>query len=557
MPKPPESVDAGHGDAGSPDAGGVDASTPDAGTVDAGLGDGGVDAGTCADGGVPGADGGCGGGVPSARALVRFVHVFSGLRSGTADNAAWEPFRVDVYADDVKVFSAVKPGDSAVTVYASVEIPAAGGTVRFTLRDADAVASAEPLATTTAELHAGQHLTLVGAGLLPAGAPDASDRPRALALTEAFGAVDSGRVRVRFVSADFVAGPVDSDNRNFTDELGATVYATTNPYGVDSTPEGKSLPSTLTRLAVSGEPTFIPSQSGKLFFSLRDGALVAGASYFAVLTGNVARSLADEGAPSLLWIRAGEDGFVRVKRDPLVYFFNAVLPATGSAAPRLSALRSGAVVANDFRYGQLPKVAELPAASTGLALSVVLSGGSTTVVPETQTGPLEAGRRYLAVVSGRQEASPRLTLIPESFEPEPLARPLVRFVNASPTVPEPLDFGYYALASDGTSRGAFTPVFSGAAYASVTGPAAGAAFEPPVVTPAAGAPFSYFGIKSAAGTTPFERYATGARPVAPSFVVLLGDADATSGSLVLQHRLINTRTPQWATSAAQAGYVAP
>ncbi|MFY0576585.1 hypothetical protein ACN28S_21610 [Cystobacter fuscus] len=84
----------------------------------------------------------------------------------------------------------------------------------------------------------------------------------------------------------------------------------------------------------------------------------------------------------------------------------------------------------------------------------------------------------------------RLTVVKEEFAPDAVPVPLVRLIQAATHAPSALDFGHFAAGADGVTRGAFTPVITGAGYGTATGPVAGAAFQPQVITPATGSPTS-------------------------------------------------------------------
>ncbi|PTL76904.1 DUF4397 domain-containing protein [Vitiosangium sp. GDMCC 1.1324] len=536
---PPDETDAGdtRADGGS----GADA------------GDGGNDGGVIV---VPPADGGTDAGTPTPKAYVRFVNAHLGLKNNPSDkaDAPWEPYKLDVYVGGKKLFAApVVPGDDAVTAYQELELTP-GESVQFAVRNAEAAPTEAPVATSEAiTLEDKERLTLVGTGNVNyAGQDTRMDRPRVLVLKESFEPVEAGSVRVRYVTADRVTGTGRS--RRLANETGSTPYTTAvEPYSAEASTGGVSVPANPSRLSVIGSPNFTPSQSGKLFFSPPTGTLATGA-WFAITTGDDRRTLQDEGAPALLLIPAGRDGAVRLKRDPLLYFFHAVNPATADSTPStLQVLHGSQIIANNLRYGAAPAIGDLPVTSTGGTLEFTVSGDSTAkVLPQASTGPLEAGRRYLAVVSGTEGGETRLTVVKEEFAPDAVPAPLVRLIQASPNAPAAIDFGHFALEPDGVTQGAFTPVITGAGYGTAAGPTPGAAFQPQIITPATGSPYLYYGVRTTVDGTVIERSVNGRVLTTPNFIVLMGDW-ATS----LQFRALNVRINTWSATAPEGTFSNP
>ncbi|WNG36431.1 DUF4397 domain-containing protein [Archangium violaceum] len=535
-PNPPSNTDAG----GTPtDAGD---GLPDGG--DGGPVDPPADAGT---------DGGTDAGPPVAKAYVRFVNAYLGLKNNPSDkaDAPWDPYKIDVYVGDTKLFpTPVEPGDEAVTAYHELELTP-GESVQFVVRNAESALTDAPVVTSDAiTLEEGERLTLVGVGNITYAGEDRMDKPQLLVLKESFDAVEAGKVRVRYVTADRVTGT--NRNRRLANETGATPYTTAvEPYSADTTTGGVSIPAEPQRLAIIGSPNFTPSQSGKLFFSPPSGTLVAGSTWFAITTGDDRRTLQDEGEPALLLVPAGKEGTVRLKRDPLLYFFHAVNPATADDSPiRLQVLNGSQIIANNMRYGATPAIGDLPVTPTGTKLHFTPSGdNSVTVLADASTGPLEAGRRYLAVVSGTEGAQVRLTVVKDEFTPDAVPAPLVRLIQASTNAPAALDFGHFAPQTDGVTRGAFVPVITGAEYGSVAGPSTGASFQPQVITPATGgSPYVYYGVRATVGGMVIERSVNGWALTTPNFVVLMGD-----WSTSLQFRALNVRINTWSPTAPE-GY---
>ncbi|MDC0711790.1 DUF4397 domain-containing protein [Stigmatella sp. ncwal1] len=531
------------GGGGLPDGGG---GTPDGG---GGLPDGGE---TPPDGGT---DGGVDAGPPALKAYVRFVNAYLGVKNNPSDkaDAPWDPYAMEVYAGDTRLFpEPVEPGDKAVTDYQAFALPP-GQSVRFTVRLAEALPTDSPVASSEdIPLQDGERLTLVGTGNVTYAGMDRMESPRLLALKEAFEPAEAGTLRVRYVTADRVTGT--NRNRRLANDTGSTPYTTAEPYSADTSPGGVSIPAQPPRLAIIGSPNFTPSQSGKLFFSPPAETLVAGSAWFAITTGDDRRTLQDEGAPALLLIPAGRNGAIRLKRDPLLYFFHAISPATDGPAPAaLQVLHGSQLIASNLRYGATPAIGELPVLPAGGTLRFTRSGDSSeTVLADAPTGPLEAGGRYLAVVSGTEGAQAQLTLVKEDFEPTAVPTPRVRLIQASANAPAALGFGHFAVEPDGITPGAFTPVVTGAEYGTAAGPALGASFTPQVVTPASGSPYLYYGIRASVNGTVLERSVTGRPLTTPNFIVLMGD-----WSTSLQFRALNVRINTWSATAPEGTFGAP
>ncbi|WP_164008957.1 DUF4397 domain-containing protein [Pyxidicoccus trucidator] len=540
-----ETVDAGR-DAGSEDAGG-DAG-PDGGT-DAGCTAGGscppptcADGGaalsdggcppppTCADGGSPGADGGCPPPVSDV-AYVRFVNASLGLKDNPSDSdsAPWRPYLLDVYQGGTELFDSVAPGDEAVTEYKQVP---AGTALAFTTRNAEAGASAAALATAEAvTLQAGERLTLVAVGFSDRTELDRVERARLLVLKESFDAPAAGRAQVRFISADRVTSiPEQGRTRRLgLESAAASPVATVNPYAADA-PGGVSVPATTQRLVISssGDTGFSPSVSKRLFFTVPAGTLAEGSAWFAILTGDDRRPLPDAGQPAMVLVRAGQDQSLRLKRDPLVYFFNALLPPTPDEDPLLlQALQGTAKVAVAMEFNFSPAIGDLPVTEAGHTLKIARNDDvNATVLASADTGPLQAGGRYLAVVTGRaggtDAQAPRMLVVQDRFTPSALDARL-RLVNAISNAPaEGVDFGYFDVAANGTSKGStFTPMATAVKYGDTTGPDTGVAFPAPITTGTT--PLSYYGLRTTGGATALA--AQGNAMERPHFLVLLGDWD--------------------------------
>ncbi|WP_304504087.1 DUF4397 domain-containing protein [Corallococcus sp. EGB] len=517
----PSKPDAG-ADAGvTPDAGGADAGVTDAGT-DAGVPDAGVDAGT------------------GTFAYVRFVNA---LYEGNFDdgNTPWDAarYRMDVYSSATAqpLFAAVEPGDTGTRDFLAV---APGTKLTFSVRGAGTAASGPALATTgEVTLAEGDRLTLMAIGGMASQGTAEFNAPKLLALADRdFGAVPSGEVRVRHVTADQTIA--DFFPRFLKTDQGDELPEVT-PFTADPEVKGRAIPETTTRLLVRGSiDAPEPSQSGELGYTLPAGALVKGQAYYVLSSGDDRRAMNDPGASSLLLLPAGRDGAVRLKRDPLLYFFHAL----ASGAP-LRALSQGVPVAADFRYGADPKPGDVPASAAGHSLSFVLqSDGTTSVLDGIQTGPLEAGRRYLVVVSGQAGGTgalaPRAFVVPDSL-PVDAQDARVRFINACPTSPATgVSLGYFNVAGDGSSRGnTFTPVIPDVAYGASGGPSEGVAFPAPTGTDVTGT-YAYYGVRGTVGASTVNRSVKGQPLARPHLFLLMGDWAAGP-----TFRAFNLRSNTW------------
>ncbi|MFY2558705.1 DUF4397 domain-containing protein [Corallococcus terminator] len=522
----PGGCDGGHPptdggeDAGPPDSGPPDAGPPDAGPPDAGP--------------------------PEYRAHVRFINAFVGVKNNPTDvsDRPWEPFHVTLRVGDAEPFPVVKAGAAAVSGFREVILTGPTQSVRVVARDAEGTAETPDLAALAeVTLADGDHVTVVGAGSLLQVGQERPDKPRLVVLSDNKLAVaaPTGEVRVRFMSGDRVVSA--TARRRFANEAG-TPYDnnSVDAYSADPVEQGFAVPAETPRVVVIGtSPTFAPAQSGWLYYSLPEGTLKEGKAYYAINTGEDRRTLGDEGAPALLLVTAKEDTFVRVQRGPLVYLFHGLLPATvGGTSPQLQAIHGSSNIATGMTYGTAPKVGDLPVSTTGVSLRVTVNGQPGQGVLTADTGPLEAGRRYLGVLCGRVEASPSLTLVKDEFSAAGAQSAFLRFIHCSASSPTPLDFGSYSFQADGSSLDAFTPLFTGATLAAATQPVTGVAFSPPAstTTPA----YTWLGLRTP-DATPIERTIRGRVLGTPTFLILIGEWGGA-----LTYRAVNTRVNTWSVS---------
>ncbi|WP_255316131.1 DUF4397 domain-containing protein [Myxococcus fulvus] len=519
-------------DAGTPDAGPV---VPDAGTPDAGMPDAGPDT--------------------RPRARVRFVNAFLGSKGNPTDvtDQPWAPFSVDLHVGSTKLFTSVEAGSEAVTAFQEVILTGDTQEVEFVARDTEGGESAPVLAQVGFTLEAGKWVTVVGAGSLLQVGQERPDRPRLVVLRDDALVVEAepDLVRVRFMSADRVTSATAT--RRFADTSG-NPYGnnTVNAYSPDEHEEGVPVPVDTSRVAIIGtSPAFTPSQSGWLYYSVPQRTFEAGQAYYAINTGEDRRTLPDDGASALLIITAKQDRVVRLRRGPLVYFFNGLLSATpGGTASSLQVVYQSLNVATGITYGTSPKVADLPVSETGVPVRVTVSGQPGQAVLESaNSGPLEAGGRYLGVLCGRQGASPTLTVVRERFAAEVPPSAFLRFIHCSASAPTPIDFGSYSMLEDGFSRGDFSPLLTGASFLTATEPAAGVAFSPPVsnTSPA----YTWLGVRTT-GESSLERFIRGRVLATPSFLILIGEWEGS-----LTYRTLNIRQNNWGASGPNDANFSP
>ncbi|MFP2957143.1 DUF4397 domain-containing protein [Myxococcus sp. 1LA] len=548
--------------------------------VDAGT-DAGVDAGT--DAGTPPGDGGDpepepDGGIdpeqdagtapepdvpcPPTVACVRFVNV---LYDGNASepHTMWNAgsVRMDAWQGDTRLFSAVEPGDRNSTDYAQV---APGTGLSFAIRAAGSEASSAALATVSdVSLAAGERVTLVGVGLMSREGQTARfDRPQLLAVKEAFGAVGANEVRLRHITADRVAAA----NRARRLSVGAAdPFSTVSPFSADATASGIAghvAPANLTQLVLSGSGTsdiILPSVSGTASFTLPEGALTPGTAYFAITYGDDRRGMDDGGAASLVLVPSGKNGALRIKRDPILFFLHGLMD--GEPLRVFNANDPLNIpIAVDLTFKASPAIGDLPASATGHQLKFTLNTDSaTTVLDGVQTGPLQPGRRYLVVVSGRAGETgamgPRAFTFLDTFDPTALdAR--IQVVNASPNSPaEGISFGSFGVNGDGSRGNTFTSVVSGLTYGAISTPAEGLPFTPETGTEG-GISVSYFGVGGLVGGSAMNRWTRNVNTLArPYIFVLLGDWEQAEG---LTYRAPNVRNQRWtALSPSGNDFFAP
>ncbi|RKH19078.1 DUF4397 domain-containing protein [Corallococcus sp. CA047B] len=525
-PTPTAEVDAGTGT----DAG-VDAGT-DAGT------DAGIDAGTDA-GADAGVDAGTDAGVDAGPiAYVRFVNA---LYEGNFDdaNTPWDAarYRMDVQAGTPaqSLFTGVESGEPGVKDFVPVT---PGADLQFSLRKAGASATEPALATTgKVSLAEGERLTLLAVGGMASVGTSEVNAPKLLALKDdAFGAVPPDEVRVRHVTADQVIA--DFFPRLLKTDSGEELPEVT-PFTADPEVKGRAIPATTGRLLVRGSiDAPEPSQSAEVGYTLPSGALVKGQGYYVLSSGDDRRAMNDAGASSLLLIPAGKGSAVRLKRDPLLYFFHALID--GGA---LKVSSQGAPIATGLGYGNDPAVGDVSAGTAGHALTFSLASGSA-VLGAFQTGPLEAGRRYLVVVSGRSGQTgaegPRAFIVPDTFAPDAQdAR--VRFINACSSSPaQGVGLGFFDVAGDNSSRGpTYTSVIPDVTYGAVGGSVEGEGFPAPMGTDATGS-YAWYAIRGQEGGASTERSVKGTRITRPHLFVLMGDW--TTGP---KFRALNLRNNSW------------
>ncbi|MFP2925871.1 hypothetical protein ACLESO_11765 [Pyxidicoccus sp. 3LG] len=499
--------------------------------------------------------------VPPTVAHVRFVNAFLGLKNNVNDSesAAWAPYRIDVHQGGTRLFESVEPGDEAVTEYKEVPV---GTPLTFVARNAEDATAPDVASSAEVTLAAGERLTLVGVGFANETDVNAVKRPRLLVLKESFATPPAGAAQVVFVSADRVIDTDPEQNphtrtlTDYTSEAGEPVAITANAYSPSSA-QGVAVPVTASRVELSSSEVtvgFPPTTNKRMYFTVPSGRLVEGSAWFAIVTGDARRPLFDEGQPALLLVRAGSNEFIRVRRDAIAYFFNALLPATGQTqSPELQVLgEDGRRVVVNMAYNAAPSVGELSPSESGRPLSVTENGNNGATVLQTGSGALEAGRRYLVVVTGQVGQSgalaPRSIVVADTFAPTVMDG-RIRVVNAIPDSPSGgIGFGHFGV-SGSTRTDVFTGVVGGVVYGAQGGGDEGMAFTPQT-TPAP-ARRVFYGLQDTAATAAPVRWAQGNSLTRPHIVVLLGSWASPT------FKAFNVRNNSWQPLSPFAAFANP
>lgn len=301
-------------------------------------------------------------------AMIRVIH-------GSPDAPA-----VDIYVagTDAPVISALEYGEASDWL----EVPA--GTYSFEVRAADTAPSDAPVYSTgNLELTDGAMIDALAAGRLDAQGGDAF---RVIPLVEDFDEAGAGQTRVRIVHAGSDAPAVDLDvgNDGTSEILALQRFTETGAEGV-ALPAGESL-----QLAVNVE--------GTTFTSFTVPALPEGEDIIVIATGLVQKLPRETDGFALLAVSAsGSLGFI--KQNPTVYALHA-----GPDAPEVDLCAGDTTLVSHISFGDL-QAFQVPPGSYDIDAYVAPSGCKGTPALTDDSGPLQAGERYLVVATGELGAA--------------------------------------------------------------------------------------------------------------------------------------------------------
>jgi hypothetical protein len=414
---------------------------------------------------------------------------------------------VDVYLDDAMApaFRDVSFGDA--TAYA----PVPEGTYTVKLR----AAGADPMSMPAFEV-AG--VVVPGGAVITAGAvgsfasSDAANTFRILPLVEEFtdGGMGDAVVRIVHGSPDAPSVALDVNNDGSAEIPSLARFADTGATGV-TLPAGAALQVGVLTEALAPVTAFTTPE------------LPGGENLFLFATGSVAElPRVDEGFRLLAVGEAGAIGFVT--QNPTVYGLHG-----SPDAPEVDVLTGGTVLASDLAFGELTDAIQVAPGAVELELKLSSNGSS---VGSFGTPALEAGERYLAVVTGYALGeSPVLSLLPvgDGFDVDD-AMANVRIVHASPDAP-PVDVGV-------VSGSSFAPLFSNVSFEG-TSPAAGGMVSPGTVT---------LGVAGTGETEALFEFSDVTLPAGlRAFGVAIGSLDGTPGE-AFRLALVNTAVSPWTVS---------
>jgi hypothetical protein len=355
---------------------------------------------------------------------LRFVH-------GSPQSPA---FDVYVGASTAPLFTAVAFGTA--TPYAAVSPDG----LQLVLRAAGAAPTEAPLYTSDpVDAQAGDTVTSVAGGLL--GSTLAATRFRVQPYSEAFAAPERGQAQVRFVhdSHGLPAVGFDVDADGTIEVASVAAFTASDRSGIAVTRSHRDV-----QLAID---TGAPARQLTTFTLPRE-VLAQRGGIFLALVGVPAFVPHDPRGLALLAV--GRRTTTLVRQNPTVYLLPAVPDAT---AIDVFAIGNGIGVqqpANDLGFGVLAPALQVAPTDRGYALIVTESAAASEAVSGRplafeSTGPLVAGERYLAIVSGF--AAPgrsrvHVTIEHDGFDRTVTASGRIRAVAASPDAPA-VDVGQF------------------------------------------------------------------------------------------------------------------
>lgn len=349
----------------------------------------------------------------AGKAIVRVVHASADAPS------------VDVYArgSDKPLVTGLMYGQTS----GWLEVPP--GTYEFELRAAPSKPS-DPIAYKTSALAipAGVKVSAIAAGLLSSQDPDSAFR--VVPVVEGFGAKAAGAARLRVVHAGSDAPSVDLDVGNddpaSPEVAGLARFSDTGAAGV-SLPAGKALAIGI-------------ASGGERVTAFTTPKLPDGGEIIVIATGLLGKLAREREGFALLAVGGnGSIGFV--KQDPRVYALHG-----SPDAPRVDIFAGAAEIASNVAFGQLSGPIQVQPGNYTLDIFAATAGTARPAgapALSAETGPLEAGERYLTVaegfISGTGASALRLAAYKEGFALG-TGKAQLRAVHASPDAPE-VDIG--------------------------------------------------------------------------------------------------------------------
>lgn len=309
--------------------------------------------------------------------------------------------RVDVYVEGlpgpVFTLSYLESSDYAV-------LPEGSYNFQIFPENADPAVEAPAFETGELALDGGQVITAIAAGLLGS-APGSDDAFRVLPFVEDFDPAGADALaRIVHAGADAPTVAVDLGDDGVGDAFGLQRFTDTGAAGVPL-PTGQAL-----QVALLLDPGF------QRVTAFTTPELTAGSELFVIATGLLGQKpQAPEGFGLLVVAPTGTVGFL--PQNPVVYGVHAS-PNTGIVDLALTG--SSDILVDDLDFGELTPPLQVPA---GQAYSIDVRDQAGNVALTIPTPVLEAGRRYLAIVTGySQGRTPALQalLATEDFEVDAL-----------------------------------------------------------------------------------------------------------------------------------------
>ena len=363
-------------------------------------------------------------------ARLRFVH-------GAPTVAA-----VDVYvgASTTPQWTAVAFGTA--TPYAAL-VPDG---LQLVLRTAGAAATDAPIYTSDVIVaQGGDQITSIAGGIL--GSTIATTAFRVLPYTEAFAAQPRGEALVRFVqdSHGITAAGFDVDADGTIEVPGVAAFTASDAAGVAIERDHDGV-----QLAIdTGTPT-----KQLTTFTISRAVLQQRGGIFLALVG--VPTFVPSDARGLALLAVGPSSATLIRQNPTVYVMPTIPDSTGIDAFAIGRDFNVIPVAQNLGFGVLAPALQVAPSERGYHM--IVSRAATGTDPLAgfplafeSTGPLLAGERYLAVLSGFANASVadgarrsrvHLTIVRDGFDRTVAATGRLRAVAASPDAPS-VDVGQF------------------------------------------------------------------------------------------------------------------